>query len=321
MLRNASLLYELAKQLKEHRYINHSSNEILTSSQEERINDYIDDLCIDLFFRLSSFKPILITPIDTPQRFTPSGLKDIDSDYVLNLNSRFDRYTFLSILTNPHFLRNKFNRNRFIMNLYSTTKKFTATGASLVLKTGIYVHPYLAPFIKSHEYINLDYNRSAILYGFGDFINECHAVRLPNDNFTSTISDYAHIKDQEIFPGITLEYALSLYVILVEKLKLKDDNISAIIAHGFYNSEFNINHPLQLFHNYELKLDRLFRKNEVVTNDLFLRFVNSETSKAYKIEYHTPIRNIVKIQLFNTTPINDICFYNTLPLPYLHNRL
>ena len=61
MLRDTSIVYDLCTQLKEYRYINHYSDEILTKSQEERINDYVDDLSIDLFFRLASFKPILIT--------------------------------------------------------------------------------------------------------------------------------------------------------------------------------------------------------------------------------------------------------------------
>ena len=76
-----------------------------------------------------------------------------------------------------------------------------------------------------------------------------------------------------------MEYALSLYVILVEKVKLKGDNISSIIAHGFYDSKFDITHPLQLFHNFELKLNRLFRKEDIEINDVFLRFVNPQKLK------------------------------------------
>ena len=71
MLRDTSIVYDLCTQLKEYRYINHYSDEILTKSQEERINDYVDDLSIDLFFRLAPFKPILITKNDISKRFTP----------------------------------------------------------------------------------------------------------------------------------------------------------------------------------------------------------------------------------------------------------
>ena len=95
MLRDTSIVYDLCTQLKEYRYINHYSDDILTKSQEERKNDYIDDLSIDLFFRLASFKPILVTKIDISKRFTPFGLTDIDNDYELNLNSKYDRHTFI----------------------------------------------------------------------------------------------------------------------------------------------------------------------------------------------------------------------------------
>lgn len=61
MLRDTSILYELCLDLKEHRYINHDTEEILTESQNKRICQYLDDLVIDLFFRLAKFKPIVIT--------------------------------------------------------------------------------------------------------------------------------------------------------------------------------------------------------------------------------------------------------------------
>ena len=325
MLRDTSIVYDLCTQLKEYRYINHYSDEILTKSQEERINDYVDDLSIDLFFRLASFKPILITKNDIPKRFTPFGLTDIDNKYELNLNSKYDRHTFISVLTHPNFLKNKFKSNKFIMNLYFGAKRFSATGTSFLIKPGIFTHPYIDSFKKEHQLISLDYNRSGMLYTLSDFMNnlgkEMKYNIYPNDYFISLISDYARIKDQEIFPGITLEYALSLYVILVEKVKLKDDNISSIIAHGFYDSKFDITHPLQLFHNFELKLNRLFRKEDIEINDVFLRFVNPETSKAFKIEFDAPSKNFVKIQLFNNILVSDVWFYNTLPLPYLHNKI
>ena len=194
-----------------------------------------------------------------------------------------------------------------------------------MIKPGIYTHPYIDSFKREHQLINQDYNRSGMLYTLSDFMNnlgkEMKYHIYPDDYFLSLISDYARIKDHEIFPGITLEYALSLYVILVEKIKLKDNNMSSIIAHGFYDSKFDITHPLQLFYNFELKLNRLFRKQDIEINDVFLRFVNPQKSKAFKIEFDTPSKNFVKIQLFNNILVSDVWFYNTLPLPYLHSKI
>ena len=192
MLRDTSIVYDLCTQLKENRYINHYSDEILTKSQEERINDYVDDLSIDLFFRLASFKPILITKNDIPKRFTPFGLTDISSDYELNLNSKYDRHTFISVLTHPNFLKNKFEGNKFIMNLCFDAKRFSATGASFLIKPGIFTHPYIDSFKTEHQFIGFDYNRSGMLYALGDFMNnsskEMKYHIWPDDYFISLLN-------------------------------------------------------------------------------------------------------------------------------------
>lgn len=323
MLRDTSILYELSKQLKEHNYINRNSDELLTTSQQERLNDYIDDLSIDLFFRLASFKPIILKNSDGLRRFTPFGFEDVIGESVLNLNSRYDRYTFLHLLIHTNFLKNKFKNNSFIMNLSYGIKHFSATGVSPLLTIGgIYDNSYLDAYKSEYKNVDVSNNRSAMLYGLGNFtFNAPGVLGDIRGHFANLTSDYLRIKDYEVFPGVTLEYALSIYVILVEKVKLKDNNISTILALGLYNSGFDITHPLQLFHNFELKLDRLFRKTEIDVKDVYLRFVKAETSKAFNIAYNKPHQNFVNIQLFRESPISDVFMYNTLPLPYLQNNL
>lgn len=325
MLRNSSILYEICTQLKEYRYINQDSNEILTKSQEKRINDYIDDLSIDLFFRLASFKPIVIKKNDISKRFTPLGMKSIDNSYELNLNSKYDRHTFISVLTHPDFLKKKFNNNNFIRNLQIGAKRFSATSSSFVINTNVYTHPYLDAFSREYQYIKFDNCRSTMVYLLGDFMNnskcEIKYDIYPNNYFCTLISDYERIKDCYVFPGITLEYALCIYIILVEKVKLYDSNISSIIAYRLHNSNSDKTNPLHLFNNFEIRLNKLFRKDEIDINDASLRFVNPDTSKAFKIEFETPYENFVKIKLFNNAPVSDVWFYNTLPLPYLHSKM
>lgn len=134
------------------------------------------------------------------------------------------------------------------------------------------------------------------------------------------LSDYAAIRKVEVFPNISLDYALSIYVILVEKIKLYEDSISSVLAFGL-DKEFDISHPLQLFHNFELKLPLLFKTDCIDKRDLYLRFVNRETSKAFSFELNKPFECFTKIRLFNEEPITSVCSYNTLPLPYLYNKL
>ena len=108
--------------------------------------------------------------------------------------------------------------------------------------------------------------------------------------------------------------------ILVEKIKLYEDSISSVLAFGL-DKEFDISHPLQLFHNFELKLPLLFKTDCIDKRDLYLRFVNRETSKAFSFELNKPFESFAKIRLFNENPITSVCSYNTLPLPYLYNKL
>lgn len=319
MLRDPFLIHELTKQLNQSHYINYDSDEVLTDSQAERINEYIDDLSIDLFFRLAPIKQIPITPQNCGFRFTPDEVKEIDKEYTLNLSSPYDRYTFLSILTHPHFF-DKSQNNKFLCNLFSKMKRFGASGISSIF-THMFPNPYVDGFSRKPSIFGPDYNRSAMIYGLNEYIRNADMGLNLNAYFLDFMSDYASIKNQEVFPGITLEYAMSLYVILVEKLKLSEDKIAPIVAYGLEDSKFDPTSPLTLFHNFELRLKNLFRKDEIKINDLFLRFVNPERSKAFSFTYDAPHREFVDIRLFQEQSVHSVRLYNTLPLPYLYDEL
>ncbi len=323
MLRDTSILYELCLDLKEHRYINHDSEEILTESQNKRICQYLDDLVIDLFFRLAKFKPIVITPEICNKRFTDSGLKEINESIELNLNSPFDRYTFLKVLTTPSFIEDKFPGNKFA-KLMLSAKRFSCYSHSVLIKPQIYNNPYIDPFYHKYRLIDFDNNRASSLFCFRDFLSKSqydfgYDIHCPM-YLAEILSDYAAIRKVEVFPNISLDYALSIYVILVEKIKLYEDSISSVLAFGL-DKEFDISHPLQLFHNFELKLPLLFKTDCIDKRDLYLRFVNRETSKAFSFELNKPFECFTKIRLFKEEPITSVYSYNTLPLPYLYNKL
>lgn len=328
MLRDSSIMYELCTLLKDNRYINHDSDELLTKSQEQRINQYIDDLSIDLFFRLAPLKRIKITK-DTVdyigKHYTANGIEDINSDLELNLSNPLDRYTFLSIITHPNFLKNKFPHNRFVQNLMLGDRRYGATGVSFNINNGFVVHPYLDAFFEETRLINYDLCRAPMFYGLRDFMMSWEMEHKYDiyvyKGFMESMNDYPMIKDDFIFPDVTLEYALAIYIILVEKLNLKEDSIGSIFAFGLDEKPGNFTHPFQLFHNFELRLEKLFRKEEIVNEDIFLRFVNPETSKAFNVDFHNPRYGYVTIQLFKEKPITDVLIFNTLALPYLYHRL
>lgn len=327
MYRDTSLMYELCTTLKENRYINHNSNEILTSSQEIRINQYIDDLTIDLFFRLNSLKKITISPescFGCGLHYASSGVSKIKTQIELDLSNRYDRYTFLSLMTNKFFLKQKFKKNRFINNLMMVNVEFGSTGISDAIIKGFVTNLYIEPFLCEYRSVNWDYCRSAMLYCLRDFMHSWkmeikYDIRADSRLFDS-LKDYLKIKDQEIFPSITLEYALAIYTILLEKIQLYDDNIGPIVAFGLKNNTTDYTHPLVLFHNFELEVNRLFRREDIAYEDLYLRFINPESSRAFQIQYNSPSSDFVNIQLFDGEIIQDVLSFNTLPLPYFYNK-
>jgi hypothetical protein len=158
-----------------------------------------------------------------------------------------------------------------------------------------------------------------MLFCYRDFIRQSsyefkYDIHCPK-YFCEILSDYAAVRNEEIFPNVSLEYALSIYVILVEKLHIRYDTISSVLAFALAK-EFDITHPLQLFHNFELRLDYIFNKELIDDRDIFLRFVNSEKSKAFSFDFNNPTQYYTSIKLFNETPVVSVSAYNTLPLPY-----
>ena len=201
---------------------------------------------LDLFFRLAKFKPIIITPEICNKRFTNSGLGEINEPIELNLNSPLDRYTFLSVLTKPSFIEEKFLGNKFA-RLMLSTKKISCYTSSVLIKPQIYSNPYIEPFNYKYRFIDFDNNRSSSLFCFRDFLSKSqyefeYDIHCPM-HLAEILSDYVAIRKVEVFPNISLDYALSIYTILVEKIELYKDSISSVLAFGL-EKEFDISHPL-----------------------------------------------------------------------------
>ena len=108
MIRSEELVDELVATLHFHNYLQMESsnifgggplNVVTNDHRKESIQNYIDDLVIDLFFRTHNFKPIIIPKDLKIQRITKDGIINTDGDFELSLNSPYDRYTFLDCLS------------------------------------------------------------------------------------------------------------------------------------------------------------------------------------------------------------------------------
>ena len=131
MLRSEELIDELVATLHFHHYLQMESANIFggdplivvaNNHKIENIENYIDDLYIDLFFRTHRFKLIRIPKDWKVQRYTKEGRKICNGDIELNLNNPFDRYTFVdfvsnSILNRWGHLSEMFPQNRFFVDV------------------------------------------------------------------------------------------------------------------------------------------------------------------------------------------------------------
>lgn len=345
MLRDTSLLYEILLDLKEHRYINHDSDTILDENrhQKERIFDYLDDLSIELFFQYYTLNKIKIDTNICKRRFTYIGLKEVESEVELDLSNIYDRYTYLSIITDIKRWKYLFPNNKFVDNLGISEKRFSACSDSICLTcSALMFNPYVNAFKKEYGDVNLDINRVATLYLYADFHHKFSnemKYNIPFNNlYNEIISDYALIKECEIFKGVSVEYALAIYCILCEKLNLSPihywsadklqindfsfmDGLTPILAFGIDETSDRVIPPLNLFHKFELNINKFLNSDYVDLRDCYLHFVNPEESKAFKFYYNESKEFFVDVKLFNEEPVKSALLYNPTPLPYLYSKL
>ena len=154
MIRDTSILYELANELKENKFINYNNDELISSSQLNRVYQYLDDILIEAFFATNRFAPIVIPSNVLSNRQSPQGYVEQNSDLVLDLSNRFDRYTFVEAVcllcihgASPY---NNINlskeEQRFLSELSCGSKLYCAYGRSYLINAGFCPNPFI-PFL------------------------------------------------------------------------------------------------------------------------------------------------------------------------------
>lgn len=344
MIRSEELIDELVATLHFHNYLKMGStnifgggpmNIVANDHKKDNIQDYIDDLYIDLFFRTESFKPILIPNSWKVQKFTDKGRKYIEGGMELNLSNPFDRYTFLDCISralsgNYGYLVKMFPDNAFLRDIMVITKKYGPIWYSISLVFGIpngdefeqylnYLYGY-----KHSKYNPLFRAQDILKYSelYQSVIDEHCYNGLTNIGLYKIgkrQQDYRKIKDLNVFGDYSIEEVLMFYCLLVDKFKLEEDNFLSFIG-LFANSEWKTNRVLNKFRKFEIEnTDSECLKPFIRDRDLFLRFTSATKSKAVKFKH--VLDGVVEIQFFDDTPIRSNCENNTLPLPYLYNEL
>jgi hypothetical protein len=327
MIRDTSIQYELACELKDNKFINYNNEDFISASQLERVNEYLDDILIEAFFENNSFEPIIIPKGILSKKQTPKGYIETSADLILDLSNRFDRYTFIEALcllcihgASPYsdILLTE-DEQKFVSELSSDAKLYAAYGRSFVIKTGFASNPLVDMFKNRFKAINFGESKVAELYCFRDFVISSNNTDVNMYYYEHVDYRYSRIRNNRVFGNYTWQEILSIYAILVEKLHLYDDTISALISLYIPKITDLSNQILSQFHNFEKNYSSFIDIHSYLNpNDLFLRFVNAQRTRAFHFK-PLDIKNFISIRLFDNPEVIDVDFYNTLPLPYYQN--
>ena len=340
MIRSEELIDKLIADLHFHNYLemtgsdimNQKRNVVATERKKEVINNYIDDVFIDYFFRSQSFMPIVIPKDFYNKRYTKDGLISFNYAIELNLNSIYDRYTFVHIV-NMLFSRSRpsikdISPNNYFLNAFMMKERIFAPYCRCFTPImEIPYHDILEQYLdrvygSRHSLFNPQFKAEAVrTYGKYYQENWLHSS-MGKTNYAMRLlhyrsNDYNSIKNSHIFGEYTIEDVLFLYSILAEKMNLQDDNLLSFIS--LYCESFdNTNNIVNLFDNFEKNHTDYHEIEPFITiNDLYLRLTSTERSKAFKF---TPINHeVMEIQQFQFKVIRTIYCDNTLPLPYFYN--
>lgn len=344
MIRSEELIDGLVASLHFHNYLQVTSdvlfvegplNVVANDHKKEHIQEYIDDVFIDLFFRTHNFKPIIIPDGWRIRKYSKNGYVETKGPMELNLNNPYDRYTFidclsLSLMSNCGDFCQLFPKNRFLNDIMVIDKSFGPIWNSMCLTTDspygdefeqylfyLYgmMHSKYKPTYRAHDIFAF-----SNLY-FSKLYMHCYEGLTSHGllAIAQRQNGYREIKDIHTFGEYTNEDIFLIYCLLVDKLKMEEYSFLSQI--GIFTRESEDKKCfLNEFKTFELEHttpDCI--KPYIRDRDLFMRFTSSSKSKAVKFSYGQ--KGYAEIQFFNEKPIPTITVNNSLPLPFLYNEI
>ncbi len=349
MIRNEELIDGFVASLHFHNYIELSSttlfgegllNVVATDHQKKNIQDYIDDVFIDLFFRTNQFKSITIPKGWVINEYTKDGIVETKDGAELNLNNPYDRYTFIDCISRSvmsswedcslgDFCK-LFPDNRFLSDIIVIGKDYGSIWNSLCFT---FVMPYGDEFEQYLFYIyGMMHSKYKPLYRaqdifeysklfFSDFNRNCYKgmTNIGLEGIMMRQIGYNDIKDLHTFGEYTNEDIFMIFCLLVDKLKMEEYSFLSTIG-LFVKDSLEKDCFLNEFRKFENEHpDPECLKPFLRERDLFLRFTSATKSKAVKFKFINP--GYAEFQFFEDKPIKTVTMYNSLPLPILHNEL
>lgn len=305
---------------------------VANSSQIDYIYQYIDDVFIDYFFRTYKFKEIIFPKGLCYEQITHDGIIHPNNDVVINLNDLCDRCTFtnnISQLFGIHNCQSKiFPKNTFIKQFdIDYDEIFGLHSCCNILENKI---PFWKDFDEYLESTYLGDNtikpqfRGAEIINYSNFLynesisKKCNRHRPYIGWISSFYQDFSRIKDSHFLGEYSVEDILFIYALLVDKFALHKRAFLLSICHC---PEHKIDNKILVdFSEFENQTqDYHVIEPYICSEDLFLRFSSHTRSNAFK--FCDINKALCSIQLFNKEAILLLRYGNTMPLPYLYNKL
>lgn len=336
MVRSDILIDKLVADLHFHHYLevtgddllDENRNVVVTDSKKEVIENYVDDVFIDFFFRTHDFAPVVISG-----RLLDNCKADghnYHSDIILQLKNHRDRCAFVKYISNlfsaNSLLAKEFENNFFVRSFLHVSRSYGPFWKVVVLKPdtplGYEYEVFLTHLYGYRHSRHKTQFRGKAIVAFNKFYQENWTHFGYNGLTTDGLllmerryADYQKIKSYHMFGGYTLEEVLLLYALLVDKFILSDDNITGFLAKFITDNNMVINK----FDEFEMA-NQDFRIIEpyLCQYDLYLRFISPARSKAITYRMFGGLNKCIEIQFFNHDIVLSECNGNTLPLPYYY---
>ncbi len=304
-----------------------------TEEQVDYINEYIDDVFIDYFFRTYKFKEIIFPKGLCYERITPNGIIHPHEDITLNLNDIYDRCTFSNNIFRlfgvDKILIKFFPDNNYIksFNIDDRIYGLHSWCGALINNNSIFEIPFeqfLSKYYDGKSLLRTDLRGRTIKEFYTFLHQECsdEYVKDCSDSYYFRHiylfkKDYSKIKNSNIFGDYTIEDILMIYSLLINKFLLDEDSFLLSLCHCV-DENIGENKILNDFILFE-ENNRLSKTIEpfIKSKDLYLRFASHIKSKVFTFE---PINDVLtQIKFFGKKSVVLLSNSNSLPLPYYYN--
>lgn len=303
---------------------------VSTTSKIKHINEYIDDVFIDYFFRVHKFEEIIFPKGFCKGQITSDGIIKPSGEVSIDLNNVYDRCTFAyniwRLFGVDDTLKDYFNGNNFFLGFSPDKRVYGVHSYCGVLMSRIPYDWYYDEFFLRKYGGKGGFSpvfRGKEVYRFIEFIrseSENEILRFSSP-FLMRLMDfekgYRDLADSHLFGAYTIEDLLFIYSLLTDKFVLNENSFLLALCSCTNKHKIRVLDEFIEFENKYTDYNEI--KPFIESCDLCLRFASHTKSKAFT--FNLLNESIDEVYLFGKKSVTLIRHSNTMPLPYLYAKL